>query len=415
MSDIQFCKRCLYTTAHPLGLTLDHEGICSGCRTHEEKDKLDWSARWQKLEALVKPYRSRAGDNYDCIIPVTGGQDSHYIVHLVKERLGMNPLLVTYNKYFNTPLGIRNLANLRIRFNCDILHQNVNPVSVKKITRSTLRRFGSIYWPILAGQTVFPVQTAVRYKTPLIIWGAHQGLEQVGMFSHEHEVEMTRRYRKDHDLMGHEADDLLSIFDTMKEEDIWQYRYPDDQDIKSIGVRGIYLGNYVRWDPKAQHEQMMNGYGYRTTEFSRTFDCYDYVDCFNYMGLHDQLKLYKHGYSKVTDHASREIRFGRLTRDQGLALVQRHEQAPDKYQTQFCEWLGVTPRSLELLLDQQRNPTFWTQAEFGQWIFNGWSTKQHQSNLNSPANQTDVCAFEANDTLEKGVGPSYITIGKGWP
>lgn len=415
MSDIQFCKRCLYTTAHPLGLTLDHEGICSGCRTHEEKDKLDWSARWQKLEGLVKPYRSRAGDNYDCIIPVTGGQDSHYIVHLVKERLGMNPLLVTYNKYFNTPLGIRNLANLRIRFNCDILHQNVNPVSVKKITRSTLRRFGSIYWPILAGQTVFPVQTAVRYKIPLIIWGAHQGLEQVGMFSHEHEVEMTRRYRKDHDLMGHEADDLLSIFDTLKEEDIWQYRYPDDQDIKSIGVRGIYLGNYVRWDPKAQHEQMMDGYGYRTTEFSRTFDCYDYVDCFNYMGLHDQLKLYKHGYSKVTDHASREIRFGRLTRDQGLVLVHRHEQAAYKYQTQFCEWLGVTPRSLEFLLDQQRNPTFWTQAEFGQWIFNGWSTKQYQSNLKSPANQTGVCAFEANDTLENGVGPSYITIGKGWP
>ncbi len=51
-----------------------------------------------------------------------------------------------------------------------------------------------MYWLILAGQTV------VRYKVPLIIWGAHQALEQVGMFSHEHEVEMSRRYRKDHDL-----------------------------------------------------------------------------------------------------------------------------------------------------------------------------------------------------------------------
>jgi hypothetical protein len=106
----------------------------------------------------------------------------------------------------------------------------------------------------------------------LIIWGAHQGLEQVGMFSHEHEVEMTRRYRKDHDLMGYEADDLLSIFDTLKEEDIWQYRYPDDRDLNAVGVRGIYLGNYVRY-PKAQHEQMMREYGYRTSKLSRTFDC----------------------------------------------------------------------------------------------------------------------------------------------
>lgn len=415
MSDIQFCKRCLYTTAHPLGLTLDSEGICSGCRIHEEKDRLDWAARWQKLERLVMPYRSRAGDNYDCIIPVTGGQDSYYIVYLVKERLGMNPLLVTYNKYFNTPLGIHNLANLRIRFNCDILYQNVNPVSVKKITRSTLRRFGSIYWPILAGHSVFPVQTAVRYKIPLIIWGAHQGLEQVGMFSHEHEVEMTRRYRKDHDLMGHEADDLLSIFDTLKEQDIWQYRYPDDSDLKTIGVRGIYLGNYMRWDPKVQHEQMMREYGYRTAEFPRTFDCYDYIDCFNYMGLHDQLKLYKHGYSKVTDHASREIRFGRLTREQGLVLVRRHEQAPFKYQDQFCEWLGVTPRSLQFLLDQQRNPHFWTQAEFGQWIFNGWSTKQDQICIQNLTGETGASPFEANDTLEYGGISKYITIGKGWP
>ena len=73
MSDIQFCKRCLYTTAHPLGLTLDNEGICSGCRIHEEKDRLDWAARWQKLEGLIKPYRNRTDHNYDCIIPVTGG------------------------------------------------------------------------------------------------------------------------------------------------------------------------------------------------------------------------------------------------------------------------------------------------------------------------------------------------------
>ena len=415
MSDIQFCKRCLYTTAHPLGLTLDHESICSGCRIHEEKDRLDWAARWHKLEELVKRYRSHAKNSYDCIIPVTGGQDSHYIVHLVKERLGMNPLLVTYNKYFNTPLGIRNLANLRIRFNCDIIYQNVNPVSVKKITRSTLRRFGSIYWPILAGQTVFPVQTAVRYRIPLVIWGAHQGLEQVGMFSHEYEVEMTRRYRKDHDLLGYEADDLLSIFDTLKEEDIWQYRYPDDSDLNAIGVRGIYLGNYVRWDPKAQHEKMMREYGYKTTEFIRTFDCYDYVDCFNYMGLHDQIKLYKHGYSKATDHATREIRFGRLSREQGLALARRHERAPANYLEQFCEWLGLTSQSLEFLIDQHRNPRFWTESHFRHWTFNGWSAMQGQGDLLIPEGGAGQATFEANQTIEYGNGNSYITIGKGWP
>lgn len=413
-TDMQFCKHCLYSMAHPLGLTLDEEGICSGCRVHEEKDSLNWSTRWEHLEKLVKPYRKSSGTSYDCIVPVTGSQDSYYIVYLVKKKLGLNPLLVTYNKYFNTPLGIRNLANLRIRFNCDILYQNVNPVSVKKVVRTTLREFGSIYWPILAGQTAFPVQTAVRYKVPLIIWGAHQGLEQVGMFSHEHEVEMTRRYRKDHDLMGHEADDLRSIFDTLNEEDIWQYRYPDDRDLNAVGVRGIYLGNYVRWDPKAQHEQMIRDYDYRTSAFNRTFDCYDHVDCFNYMDMHDLLKLYKHGYSKVTDHASREIRFGRLTRDEGLALVRKHELAPPKYLDQFCQWLGVTPHSLQFLLDQHRNPRFWTQTEPGQWEFKGCSTAEAALPETAPSQVTGRCEFKATE-MEHVDSPQYITIGTGYP
>lgn len=403
------CRRCLYASTHPLGLTLDAEGICSGCRIHEEKDRLDWSARWQRLESLVAPYRVESGASYDCIVPVTGGNDSHFIVHLVKERLKLNPLLVTYNKYFNTPLGIRNLANLRIRFNCDILVQNVNPISVKKITRASLRQFGSLYWHCLAGQTVFPVQTAVRYKVPLIIWGAHQGLEQVGMFSHEHEVEMTRRYRKDHDLMGHEADDLLSIFDTLTEEDIWQYRYPDDADLQAVGVRGIYLGNYVRWDPKAQHEQMIASHGYKTARFERTFDTYDHVDCYNFMDLHDHLKLLKHGYSKVTDHACREIRHGRLTRDQGLALVARHESAPLRHLDKFCEWLGVDGRSFHFLADHHRNPRVWEQTRPGEWARRTTPTAPEGVSADG------AIAFEANGTLDLDRPARYVVIGKGYP
>ena len=371
--EIKFCKRCLYSSDHPLGVIINDEGICSGCKIHEEKDFLDWNKRFEKLEKIVKPYRSKKGENYDCIVPVTGANDSYFIVHIVKNKLGLNPLLVSYNKYFNTPLGIKNLANLRIQFNCDILYQNVNPISVKRITRKTLRKYGNIYWPILAGHTVFPVQTAVKFKIPLIIWGAHQGLEQVGMFSHTHEVEMTRRYRKDHDLFNKEANEIISVEDDLKEKDIWQYYYPNDKDLRLNNVRGIYLGNYIRWDPKAQHEEMIEKFGYLTSSFTRTFDCYDYVDCYNYMNLHDILKLYKHGYSKVTDHASREIRFGRITREEGLNLVRKFEKAEPQYLNFFQEWLGIESKALIFLMDQFRNLKYWKKIEPRKWIFNGWS------------------------------------------
>ena len=391
---VQTCKRCLYTTDHPLGLIIDEHGICSGCRIHEEKDRLDWEYRWSRLEHLVRPYRSADKRNYDCIVPVSGAQDSYYILHIVKERLKLNPLLVTYNKYWNTPIGIRNLANLRIRFNCDILTQNVNPVAVRKITRETLRNLGSIYWHCIAGQTVFPVQTAVRYRIPLIIWGAHQGVEQVGMFSHEDEVEMTRRYRKEHDLMGLEADDLVTYFNALKESDIWQYRYPDDQVLNEIGVRGIYLSNFVRWDPLAQHRQMVDMYDYRPARFSRTFDIYDYVDCFNYMNLHDRIKFRKHGYSKVTDHASREIRHGRLSRDVASGMVNYYSDQPSNFEALFYEWLGVDERSFNFSLDAVSR--FKASDELGF--------------------KPDAFYPEASDAMDFSEQKSeYITIGKGWP
>jgi len=366
---IIFCRECLYSSTHPLGITFDDTGLCSGCLIHKEKFNLDWNTKWKKLKQIVKLYKSKK-NNYDCIVPVSGGQDSYFTLHLVR-KLNLNPLVVCYNKYFNTEIGIRNLANLRIKFNCDILFQNVNPVSVKKITRKTLTNFGNMYWPVLAGSTVFPVQISVKYKIPLIIWGAHQGLEQVGMYSHTHNVEMTRRYRKDHDLFGYEAENLLNSFDNVREEDIFQYLYPDDFQINRIGTRGIYLGNYVRWDPKSQHELMIKFYNYRSCSFNRTIDTYDYVDCHNYMNIHDLLKLYKHGYSKVTDHLTREIRFKRIDKNSALKLVKKYETNKIKNSKLFCDWLGIYHKSLNFLLNSNKNKKFWRNIDIDKWFFSG--------------------------------------------
>ena len=355
---MKFCSRCLYSETHPLGITFNNEGLCSGCQIHDEKNSLNWNHRLKRLKKIVKEYKSLSGQNYDCIVPVSGGYDSYFIMHTVKNILNLNPLAVTYNKYFNTPTGIKNLSNLRIKFDVDILIQNVNPKSVKKITSYTLEKYGNIYWPCIAGQTVFPVQIAKSYRIPLIIWGAHQGVEQVGMFSHTHEVEMNRRYRKNHDLFGVEAEDLLKTSNLLNEEDIYQYIYPEDKDINEIGIRGIYLGNFIRWDPKAQHESMIKMYDFKTHKFLRTFDHYDFVDCFNYMHLHDLLKFYKHGYSKVTDHAVREIRHHRISRDCAISLVKKFEKGSIKHLKLFCDWLNINEGSLKFILQNHINKSF---------------------------------------------------------
>jgi len=361
------CKRCLYTENHALGIIFDDEGICSGCRIHEEKDSLDWDHRWTKLERLVEPYH-RKDAQYDCIVPVTGAKDGHFILDIVVNRLGLTPLVVSYNKFFNTPEGIANLANLRIKFNVDFQLKNVNPNVVKRISKHTLYRYGNMYWPALAGETVFPVQVAVMMKIPLIIWGAHQGLEQVGMFSHEHEVEMSRRYRKDHDLFGTEARDLTQAWSDVTDEDTLNYRYPAFSDIEALQLRGIYLGNYVRWDPLAQHLDMVVRHDYQGRRQARTFDIYDHADCYAYPGLHDVLKYFKHGYSKVRDQASREIRFGRLDRKQAAALVSYYESREPADMDLLAKWFGVPEPTLKMVVNRHRNDRIWEEVSPNRWV-----------------------------------------------
>ena len=69
------------------------------------------------------------------------------------------------------------------------------------------------------------------------------------------ELEMTRRYRKEHDLLGYEADDLIQVYDSLTEEDIWQYRYPNEKEMESIGVQGDLFRKLYKMGSIIQHKK----------------------------------------------------------------------------------------------------------------------------------------------------------------
>ncbi len=354
---MRYCKRCVYPENHALGITFDAEGVCSGCRIHEEKEVIDWNERLTRLKAIAENYRNRSGNTYDCVVPVSGGKDSYFTVHTVIKTLGLNPLLVNYNHEYNTKTGIRNLANLYTVFDCDGIQYTIAPDHLKQITRHTLKKFGSMYWHVLAGAYTFPVQVAARFKIPLIIWGVHGWTDQVGMFSHLDEVEMTKKIRKEHGLMGVDIEELAASgidINTLR-----QFEYPSDEEIEKVGIRGIYLNNYIRWDAKTQHEQMIDAYGYETAPQQRTFNSYEDVECFHLAGTHDYIKFLKYGYGKVSDHASRDIRLKRLTREEGIERVRQYEQIVPKDLEVFLKWAGISEREFYEAVDPFRDPRIW--------------------------------------------------------
>ena len=413
-----YCKRCVYPKNHPYGMIFDDKGVCMGCRIHEEKDMLDWNARFRILESIVYKNAKKVGrKDFDCIVPVNGGGDSYFIVHTVKNVLGMNPLLVHYNSHYNTQVGIRNLANLATVFDCDIVSSTLASELLKRITRHTIKKFGSMYWQALAGHLTFPVQVAVRFRIPLIIWGVHPWSEQTGMFSHSDEAEMTERCRKEHGLMGIAAENLIDSEAGISRADVQPFIYPYDNELEAVGVRGIYLSNYIRWDAKEQHEKMIDLYGYESAIQQRTFNTYEDVHCFHSAGIHDYIKYLKYGYSKVTDHASREIRLRRMTREEGIVEIQKYVNQKPSDLSLFLDWCSINENDFFDSVGNRRDPSIWNQSVSGEWVLSDSIINHYDDKGVDEVRLSKIGDFNYRITPSadpKTPDDNYILMGRGY-
>ncbi|WP_086480830.1 N-acetyl sugar amidotransferase [Oceanospirillum sanctuarii] len=368
---MKFCNRCFYPDNHALNIIIDDQGVCSGCRVHEEKYSIDWSKKAEELSNILDQYKNRPGTSYDCVIPVTGVGDDFFVVDLVKNTFGLNPLLVTYNTHFNTKVGVRNLARLITKLDCDHMMSTVGPETIKEITRITLKEFGDMYWHVLAGSQTFPVQVATKLNIPLVIWGVNGWLDQVGMFSHYDNAEMTKKVRKEHAMRGYDAESLLGMSKNISKKDLQAFTYPSDKQLENSRVRGLYIGNYVFWDSKEQTESAIINFGYETHLQERTYNTYESINCFNNASVHDYIKYLKFGYSKVIDHVARDIRLKRLSREKGYLLIKEYlEKKPESLST-FLKWIDMNEEELLAHIDPFRDPKAWSKDCNGEWFCHG--------------------------------------------
>jgi len=347
--------------------------VCSGCRYHESREHLEvnWVERQKMLEQILDEAKRMAhdrGNSHDCIVPVSGGKDSHYQVWLLKKKYGMNPLLVTFNHAYNSPAGLRNLENLIYRSGCDLVRYTAGLDSVRRISRHMLETVGDLTWHYHAGIRTFPFQIAVKYNIPLIVWGEHGFAELTGIVSLEDFVEFTRWTRKEHDMRGYEPSDLIGKGGiTLK--DVAPYIYPSDEEIERTAVRGIYLSNFYPWNAKVQAETMIKEWGFSPVAYERdrTFNLYGKIED-HANDVHDYLKYLKFGYGRATDDASMEIRHGRMTREEGIGMVRRYDANEPSTLEYYCEFLGITRSRFYSFVDEQRDSAIWKRDASGLWI-----------------------------------------------
>ena len=147
----------------------------------------------------------------------------------------------------------------------------------------------------------------------------------------------------------------------------FKFSYPNDKDIERVGVRGIYLSNFIRWDSKTQHEEMIRKYGYETALQQRTYNTYEDVHCKHSAGLHDYIKFIKYGYSKVTDHACKDIMLRRLKRNKAIDLVNKYTFIEPQEIDVFLDWADLSKDQFYKYIWDRRDLNIWRKDAKGKW------------------------------------------------
>ncbi len=316
---IKYCKRCVMPETKP-DLHIDEEGICSGCRAYERRKDVDWQARERELLEILNRYRSKDGKKYDCVVPVSGGKDSHFQVLKMLE-FGMNPLCVTATTDCLSDIGRRNIENLK-KLGVDYVEVTTNPVIRRKINHFTLSEIGDISWPEHITIFTIPVRVAVQFKIPLIIWGENSQNEFGGVFSAAETNLFDRRYMEEFGILGFRPADLIGQMG-IEPKHLIQYTYPEDQELKEVGIMSIFLGYYLPWDGN-KNALIAQAYGLETypKSIEGTLVNYDNLDN-HQMGIHDYFKFLKYGYGRATDWTCLHLRRGRLSREEAISLVKK--------------------------------------------------------------------------------------------
>lgn len=346
---LKYCVRCCMPSSNE-GIKFDEMGFCQACVSSEQKMHLDWVSREKTLRELLERYKSLNND-YDCIVPISGGKDSTFQLHVITQVYKMRPLAVTFSHNWYTETGKYNLTNALEKFNVDHIQFTPNRKLINKLARKSLATIGDSCWHCHSGVGAFPLQIAVKYKIPLLIWGESVA-EVSGRDSYE-----SRVLKFDRDYFTKVSAKLTAeqmASDEIPLRELTGFKLPSVEELEEVGVIGIHLGDYIFWDDERQMEYVRDVYDWKEDEVEGTYKGYKSVEC-RMAGVHDYTKFLKRGFGRATDHVSADVRAGLLTRQEAFELAKNHDTERPDALDYYLEITGYTEAEFNAILAEHRN------------------------------------------------------------
>lgn len=349
---INYCIRCCMPETSE-GNNFDEMGVCRGCRSSEHKMHMNWVEREKKLRSILEEYKGKSGDNYDCIVPISGGKDSAFQLHLLVKVYGVKPLAVTFSHNWFSEVGKYNLWNILEKLNVDHLMFTPNRELVNKIAKRSLYAIGDSCWSCHAGVGTFPLKAAVMMKIPLMIWGESicEGGQKAAYGERNFEpIKFDEEYYFN---VSTKVGPEKMVTDELTRKDLFPFFMPTRSELEEAGIVGIHLGDYIFWDAERQTEFLKKEYGWKEDDVQGTYKRYKSVECIM-PGVHDYGKFIKRGFGRATDYASYDVRAGLLSREEGFRLIKEIDTKRPEALDYYLKITGLTEEEFLRVLKEKR-------------------------------------------------------------
>jgi len=335
------------------GQFLDEMGFCNVCRSSEEKMRIDWNERRLLLEEVLNRAKlNHKSDTYDCLIPISGGKDSMYQLHVLVREYGMRPLAVTFSHNWYSAIGMYNLFNCLEVFDVDHIMFTPRRKKVNALAKKSLEAIGDACWHCHAGVGAFPLKIAKDYGIKLVIWG-------------ESISESSSRGTYSKPLFKFDQDYFLKVSakvpfkemvtPDMAERDLKTFESLNADEYKQAEIEGIHLGDFIYWDEERQTEFIKKEYGWRETNVEGTYKRYKSAECIM-PGVHDFANYLKRGYGRASFHASADVRAGIVTRHEAFETLTPLDSVVPKALKYFEEITGVNQEEFIETVSRLKHP-----------------------------------------------------------
>ena len=375
-----FCKRCVASNQIPRSipeflhtrdrkgakyLNIHKDGICDPCKVHENRKKINWKEREKNLLKLLKKHRSNS-NQYDCLVPGSGGKDSAMQAHLLKYKYGMNPLCITWPPILYTDYGRKNFENFINIGGFDNLTFQPNGKVMKTLTKLSIKNLLHPFQTFILGQKNLAPKIASKFGIKLIFYGENNADHNESVS--ESKTSITPKIMHQYSNLKNLYLSGIKIKDLLKKH---KFKYKDLQTFLPSKPRDLidnleihYLGYYLKWIPQEAYYYAVENTGFKARPFRTqgTYSKYNSIDD-KIDDLHYYTTFIKFGIGRTTYDVSQEIRNDHLSTEEGKILIKKYDgEIPTKYTSEVLEYLNIKKKYFFNLLEKFRSPHLWKRS-----------------------------------------------------